>query len=469
MKEFYSYQTTISPQKKKKLGIIYTPMEVVDYINTLILSEWQSKKPPKVLDPCCGTGVFLFDMATKIAARWGLSIEEVYDKYIYGIDVDEPAVEICKTNLPGANIICANSLKEDYSFCDLIVTNPPYVRIQNLTVEQTHALRTSYEFCGGDTDLYIAFFEKLAKCGKRAGMICPNSWIRNKSAKPLRNYLFDNRVLSHLVDFRDTPIFAGTQVYTSIVILSEDNTHLNYSHDMEDKANTLSYKDSSVHGLFVGECTAPEAPHSLLDLCDIKIGLATLCDGIYFGEVLSTDEQRCMFKTKYETFLIEKDILTKCVKASKISQVKDNTYIIFPYDKNNKLLKATTMESTYPLAFGYLSRHKERLLSRDKGKIPPEKWFGYGRTQGLSNNKEKLLVPPLQKGALILRYSSEEELYISGYAVVPKKGYDISTIRTYFEDEKLFSWVQTNGKTMRDGWIGISKEVFKNYRLNLNG
>mgnify|MGYP001329174945 FL=1 len=114
------------------------------------------------------------------------------------------------------------------------------------------------------------------------------------------------------------------------------------------------------------------------------------------------------------------------------------------------------------MAYSYLLDNKEKLLSRDKGKIPPDKWYGFGRTQGLSNNKEKLLIPPLQKDRLSLRYSTPDELYISGYAIIPKEGYDLDTIRSYFQSEELFSWIESNGKTMSNGWIGISKEVFKN-------
>ena len=66
---------------------------------------------------------------------------------------------------------------------DIIVTNPPYVRIQNLDIQTREFLQESFDFCEGDTDIYIAFFEKFAKSNKIVGMICPNSWIRNKGTK----------------------------------------------------------------------------------------------------------------------------------------------------------------------------------------------------------------------------------------------------------------------------------------------
>jgi len=463
--QFYDYEKCITAEKKKSLGIVYTPIEVVDYINKLALSKWEGDSPPKVLDPCCGTGVFLFDMANKISQRWNLTFEEVCENYIYGFDLDPDAIDLCVKNLPNASISCTDSLKQDYSFCDVIVTNPPYVRIQNLSTEQAEELKSSYEFCVGDTDLYIAFFEKFSKCEKIVGMICPNSWIRNKSSKLLRNYLFDNRLVSRLVDFREKQIFQDVQTYTSIVIISRSD-ELSYSNDIERDFNVIKYENSSSSTLFVGSLASSMDGDSLLDYCDIKIGLATLSDGIYFGEVLKQVDHFSLFKTKQSTFLIETNVLRRCIKASKISSVKENTYVIFPYDEHNKLIDEKYFSTNYPLAYSYLFDNKERLLSRDKGKISPNKWYGYGRTQGLSNNKEKLLIPPLQKDCLKLRYSSEDELYISGYAIIPKEGCSIEKLRTYFQSKELFSWIESNGKTMSNGWIGVSKEIFKNYKFN---
>jgi hypothetical protein len=386
------------------------------------------------------------------------------------MDVDKKAVKICTTNLHRATITCENSLHQDYTQWDIIVTNPPYVRIQNLSTQQKQEIKDAYEFCIGDTDLYMAFFEKLAKCEKIVGMICPNSWMRNKSAHPLRKYLFDKRRISEMIDFRGVHVFPTVQTYTCIVIFSPSEELL-YSTTINDTLQTLSYEGSSSDALFVGKQQPTSGNAGLLDYCDIKIGLATLCDKIYFGEVVQETEKEnlCLFKTKERLFLIERNILKKCVKASKISQVKDNTYIIFPYDENNQLLDENYIRVFYPLAYNYLVFHKNRLLARDKGKIPLEKWFGFGRTQGLSNNKEKLLIPPFHKDELKVRYSSADELYISGYAAVPKPGYDITTVRTYFENKDLFTWIKTNGKTMANGWFGLSKEILKNYKFHLKG
>jgi len=80
-------------QKKKDLGIFYTPREVVDFIFSILnilkqkedeeMQRWQSHKPkphyPSVIDPACGEGIFL-----KVA------LESKFTKipYIFGADID---------------------------------------------------------------------------------------------------------------------------------------------------------------------------------------------------------------------------------------------------------------------------------------------------------------------------------------------------------------------------------------------
>lgn len=467
-RHFYEYSDQVSDKKKKQLGIVYTPPHIVDWINKSALSAWNSDSIPVIVDPCCGTGVFLHDMALKISDRWGIDFDEVCKKYIHGYDVDPDALKILKQIMPHCNVTNTDSLREDYSCFDIIVTNPPYIRIQNLDTDTRNFLQQSFDFCEGDTDIYIAFFEKFAKSGKIVGMICPNSWIRNKGTKRLRKHLYDTQVIENIVDFKDKFVFKDAQTYTSIVCMTPKGCQLvKFSNDITDEPREIDYKESSPSHVFSGLKAGPsEHTKSLLDYCDIKVGLATLCDKVYFGEMTKKiNDSECVFKTKLGEYKIECAVLKKCVKASKITDIKENTYIIFPYDKSNKLIDESVFSKLYPLAYQYLTDHKTLLLQRDKGKIKANEWYGYGRTQGLSNNKRKLLVPPMHKDKLTLRFSDEKELYISGYAIFPNVDISLSEVQKLFETQQLFDWITQRGKTLSGGWYGISKELFKSYNF----
>ena len=473
MKEFYDYETGLSDEKKKEMGIVYTPLHIVEFINQEILSGWTEASPPKVLDPCCGTGVFLYDMAQRIAARWSLPLAEVYEKYIYGFDLDPDGAAICRQNLPGATIEVADSLNASYDFCDMVVTNPPYVRIQNLTSEQRADIKKNWEFCIGDTDLYMAFFEKLARLQKPVGMICPNSWIRNKFAYKLRDYLFDQRKVSHLVDFKEKKVFPNAMVYASIVIMPTGiQSRLSYSNDLKRRWIPFTYEKSDSNHVFLGLKMSSKTGRRLLDVCNVSIGLATLGDRIYFGEVVerrpatSNEGELCLFQTKHESTWVEAPTLRRCIKASRHSQIKENTYVIFPYDEKKQLLSEDVLRTNYPRLYAYLSHHKEKLLARDKGGIPPAQWYAFGRTQGLSNDREKILIPPFQKDCLRVRHSSAGEYYLSGYAVTPKEGYTLTDVERWLSSDELWEWLEPRGKSLSSGWVGLSKQTFFDYRIS---
>jgi len=52
------FETTIEEKFRKLNGAFYTPYFVVDYINTRVISE-NLNKEIKVIDPACGSGIFL--------------------------------------------------------------------------------------------------------------------------------------------------------------------------------------------------------------------------------------------------------------------------------------------------------------------------------------------------------------------------------------------------------------------------
>ncbi|MBU0999042.1 N-6 DNA methylase [Patescibacteria group bacterium] len=95
--------------KRKSQGIYYTPKYIVEFIVKETLGEVLKKTKPKeiskikVLDPACGSGSFLTASYDKILESIGN--QSLFTKFdilkdnIYGVDLDEQAVEIAQLNL----------------------------------------------------------------------------------------------------------------------------------------------------------------------------------------------------------------------------------------------------------------------------------------------------------------------------------------------------------------------------------
>jgi hypothetical protein len=72
---------------------------------------------------------------------------------------------------------------------DLVVGNPPYIRIEDIEAELLTAYRKACPTMGGRADIYVGFFERgldLLAPGGRLGFICADRWMRNQYGKRLR-------------------------------------------------------------------------------------------------------------------------------------------------------------------------------------------------------------------------------------------------------------------------------------------
>jgi hypothetical protein len=98
------YEKFIGEENQNKLGAFYTPPFLVDYILSQTVVPFLKENPLndcKVLDPACGSGVFLVETFRKIVEKRGeekaLSpndIKQIIKDNIFGIDIDSNAINI---------------------------------------------------------------------------------------------------------------------------------------------------------------------------------------------------------------------------------------------------------------------------------------------------------------------------------------------------------------------------------------
>lgn len=243
------------------------------------LEAWQAYrdrlKTLRIVDPACGSGVFLimaFDFLKaelgrvndKIADLQGKDqhIEDLIDpdseiltNNLFGVDVNSESIEIAKLSLwiktarrgkvldsLSGNLRVGDSLIEDSNFAyldhaftwetafpdvfaeggfDVVLGNPPYVRMEHLKALKPY-LEKRYEVVSDRADLYCYFFERglrLLKPGGRLGFISSNTFFKTGSGKPLRGYLLREATIEGVVDFGDLQIFEGVTTYPAILTM----------------------------------------------------------------------------------------------------------------------------------------------------------------------------------------------------------------------------------------------------------
>jgi type I restriction-modification system DNA methylase subunit len=332
-------QVEEKPDVKKAGGVYYTPTYVVQHIVRRTLDPLLEDKEPEeledvaVLDPACGSGSFLLvayqhlldwhraryteseeaiafwsvdrTKAGKKAQRgtpyqpariqrgqngeWRLTVDEkrrILQEYIYGVDIDEQAVEVSKLSLflkllegetqetllragtrdafervlpdLGENIQCGNSLvgpdfykgkpmdlfsREDQlqinafdwesgfpsimsrGGFDVVIGNPPYVRQEQRGMFKEY-FQTKYNTHSGKADLFVYFIERgidLLREGGRFGYIVSQSVLHADYASELRNHLWERASVEEFVDFGGLPVFKEAKdTYVCIPIFSKD-------------------------------------------------------------------------------------------------------------------------------------------------------------------------------------------------------------------------------------------------------
>ncbi len=161
------YESIIDPKQQKKNSAVYTPSFLVDYILSQTVDKVKGKNAPLILDPACGSGIFLVqayrrmvETERKKAEEGKLSdqrLKELVQQNLFGIDKDQNALnvtafslyvalldykqppEIKKFKLPrllDSNLFQADFLDEEASFnfedvflnkqFDFILGNPPW-------------------------------------------------------------------------------------------------------------------------------------------------------------------------------------------------------------------------------------------------------------------------------------------------------------------------------------------------------
>ncbi|HVI39470.1 MAG TPA: Eco57I restriction-modification methylase domain-containing protein, partial [Anaerovoracaceae bacterium] len=338
---------------------------------------------------------------------------------------------------------------------DLCIGNPPYVRTRELEEEYLRNLRETFKSCEkGNVDIYYAFIERYTNLANELCFITPNSFIKNESAKSLRELIVDK--ITYLVDFKEKLVFPDARTYTCIFKLGNDISikECLYANDIDQQVVTTSKKK------IFDELDSTS--HDMID--NVLSGIATLCDSAY---IVKKIDGKFYASTNEETFEIEKDIV---VPYLKITKQKNNDfsnidYMIYPYHGDKSIIDEDTMQTKYAKAYAYLLAVKERLLARDKGKTERyESWYAYGRKQGLHNITENYIiaVPQMIGGACkpqqldIANLLTEfgKVVFSSGF-VIPLRS-DNKLVSDYLLSQDFIDFSKKNGKP----WPGKDESYY---------
>ena len=230
----------------KQAGVVYTPPYLVSLLvdELLPLSDYE-KRALKVLDPACGSGIFLVAAYKRMIQWWKIrnnwkkpdaenldELKEILRKNIFGVDIHEEAVrltffslslvlldelspKVIWKNLKFDNLLGKNFISRDFfelidegllkSEFDLVIGNPPFEsKLTNIAkkIENKRSLKNPKL---PDNQIALLFLDQsILLCKKNASLclIMPSGpFLYNHNSVAFRTHFLKNYRVQQLIDF----------------------------------------------------------------------------------------------------------------------------------------------------------------------------------------------------------------------------------------------------------------------------
>jgi len=303
--------------------------------------------------------------------------KRILTENLYGVDLDEQAAEIASVNLMlkalkpkeklplilDENIKVGNSLisgtedelkqyfgdgweeKRPFNWedefpdifveggFDVIIGNPPYIRVDNLKKEDKIYWKDSNRFDSneGKYDIYYLFIEsayKWLKDGGMCGFIVPNKFCAASSAKKLRDIIFNFSSSCYIVSISNLDVFRDAANYPLLLIVTKgrniEKIKISSAFSQEEflNKNFVSYELDKENLNYLPSKIIPiNINQKQLDLV-IKL----LKRGEKLSQYLKISEG-LRIPQKFETSNTDKFELVKQYQFDRYSPIKEGSYI----------------------------------------------------------------------------------------------------------------------------------------------
>lgn len=243
-------------------GIVYTPPMLVDFLLDQCLPLKPETLSWKILDPACGSGIFLVGAFKRLIQCWRMAndwkkpthvdLKNILKNNIFGFDEKPEAVLITAFSLCVAlcdeleplviwnklkfdNLRQRNLLGKDFfeiiesgefdNHFDLIIGNPPFESTLNTSAaKRIEKAKAKERPKLPDTQLALLFLEQSFRLARKDAAVCliqpAGPLLYNGNALQFRGYLFGQFTINQVFDF--TPLegilFSKAQVAAAAII-----------------------------------------------------------------------------------------------------------------------------------------------------------------------------------------------------------------------------------------------------------
>lgn len=433
-----SYKSTKDRQKKKEL------LAKIDAIKARFKNEIKSS-----LEMDIAKSLHQLEFATKEKDLFGAEKDAVKASK-KKVKEKQAALEKLKDRKEGLDFISALEWrfefpevlddKGKYVGFDIIIANPPYMRVQEIEATQPvqkKIYERSYKTANGSYDLANLFFElavKLANDTSHNVFIFPHKLFNSENGEALREYLLNSHAVKKITHFGANMVFDNAITYTCVALFDKRETEtlffkrFKYGSDFKtglDKTphERLSYKQiqtaSSLYGSnqWIFFDTLPEYSvfekiynnaSPVADIFEIFVGLQTSRDTLYVTDKISETKNTYTIRVNpteksekipipTKTYEVEKKFFKPFLMGKDVHRydtLKTERLVFFPYSLDGKadLVSLNELKESYPLTYKYVMAYKDAFEGRENGKAKELKeWFAYIYPKNLDKFEQEKL------------------------------------------------------------------------------
>ena len=486
-------------------GVVLTKPHVVNLI--LDLARYTSERQlasMRILEPACGTGAFLVPAVERLLAaarRDGVKATEL-GQQIAAYDIDPAHVAASRAAV--VKVLQEQEvptkvarrlaqqwvhegdflLAQDKPF-DVVVGNPPYIRIEQLAPSLQAEYRRRYTSLYDRADLYVAFIERgldLLKPNGILSFICADRWILNRYGAPLRKRVTERFKVHAYVDLHQASPFESEVIaYPSIFAIGPGKSE----RVLVGRMSTASPE----------ECATMQ--QAMLDGSSANPGVSVAVHETWFqGDdpwVLSSPlhlETLRLLESRFppieadgttrvrigvatgndKAFIVNEDVdiepsrLVPLVKREDIHQgrIKDaKRFVINTFDDQGKLIDL----ARYPRLARYFDSHKDSIRKRHVAQKSTAGWFRtIDRVYPDLVSVPKLLVPDIAGSNEVAfdngRFHPHHNLYF-----IISDTWDLEVLGGLLSSKVALFFIWSYAVKMRGGYLRFQAQYLRRIRL----
>ncbi len=376
---------------------------------------------------------------------------------------------------------------------DVVVANPPYVRIQALDATYAMNLRSQFSSARGKFDLYIPFAERaiqLVACNGVSVLIMPNKYLVTDYGRSLLTLIEGNGLWQGLIDFGDLQVFSTATNYTCISMFAKHPLEPVVKVRRNPGDNVQAVIDRYLlgrHGSDRRSVHAPSVQEVAADLAErAGSSLGSISQAIFQGIISGGDP--ILYLRDNSPVVSEAlangegAILPSLLKGTDVDRyVRPTAHwrAIYPYaleSGRTRLLDEDELEQDFPTTYAYLLRNRSQLANRGSNRMNYPAWYALWCPRDARRlQSPKILTQVLARRPSFTFDRSGDFSFVGGgnagvYGVILDSTFGITdehylAVLALLNSFAMKLWAISRGTVFRGGYASFGKRYIEGFPI----